>query len=329
MASTRGHLPQFDGNASEWDVFAEQLTYYFVVNGIDDDKKKRAILLSACGTPTYKLLKTLVAPAELTSKSFAELVELAKEHYTPKPSVIMCRFKFNTSFRQEGEPMTQFITRLRDLASHCEYGASSKELIRDRLVCGVRDDTLQRTLLAVAKLSYEKAYELAVLHESAAQNSRLLSTSHAMPVAVHYRASSTNPSSEDAQPRQCYRCGRSHAAKMCRFKDVVCNFCSKRGHIQRVCQSRLRQQQSRSPPAGSAPGKQPYTHWVEEGTEPPASAGVNHPPTTHESPHHKPLPVDYNVFVVGTDKEAHPPATQESPPQEPLSGLQCVWGGNR
>ena len=144
----------------------------------------------------------------------------------------------------------------------------------------MRDDTLQRTLLVVAKLSYEKAYELAVLHESAAQNSRLLSTSHATPVAVHYRASSTNPSSEDAQPRQCYRCGGSHAAKTCRFKDV-CNFCSKRGHIQRVCQSRLRQQQSRSPPARSAPGKQPYTHKVEEGTEPPASAGVNHPPIYH------------------------------------------------
>ena len=190
----------------------------------------------------------------------------------------------------------------------------------------MRDDTLQRRLLAVAKLSYEKAYELAVLHESAAQNSRLLSTSHATPVAVHYCASSTNLSPEDAQPRQCYRCGGNHAAKTCRFKDVVCNFCSKKGHIQRVCQSRLRQRQSRSPPARSALGKQPYTHKVEEGTEPPASAGVNHPPATQESPPQEPLPVDYNVFGVGTDKKAHPPATQESPPQEPLPVDYSVFG---
>ena len=113
---------------------------------------------------------------------------------------------------------------------------------------------------------------------------------------------------------------------MCRFKDVVRNFCCKRGHIQRVCQSRLRQQQFRSPPARSALGKQPYTHKVEEGTEPPASAGVNHPPTTHESLHHEPLPVNYNVFVVETDKEAHPPATQESPPPEPLPVDYNVFG---
>ena len=63
-------------------MFAEQLSYYFVANGIDDADKKRAVLLSACGAATYKLLNTLVAPAELTTKSFAELVQLAKEHYT-------------------------------------------------------------------------------------------------------------------------------------------------------------------------------------------------------------------------------------------------------
>ena len=62
-------LPECSGSASEWDVFAEQLSFYFTANGITDAGKQRAILLSACGTTTYKLLKTLVAPAELTSKS--------------------------------------------------------------------------------------------------------------------------------------------------------------------------------------------------------------------------------------------------------------------
>ena len=155
--SSHGRLPEFTGSATEWDVFAEQLSFYFTANGITDGDKKRAILLSACGTTTYKLLKTLVAPAELTTKSFAELVKLAQEHHNPKPSVIMRRFRFNTSVRQEGESITKFVTRLRDSASHCEYGDSATELVRDRLVCGVRDDTLQRTLLAVSKLTFDKA----------------------------------------------------------------------------------------------------------------------------------------------------------------------------
>ena len=184
MTSHR-RLPEFSGSATEWDVFAEQLSFYFTANGITDGDKQRAILLSACGTTTYKLLKTLVAPAEVTSKSFSDLVKLVQEHHNPKPFIILRRFCFNTCVRQERELITAYVTRLRDLASHCEYGDSTKELIRDRLVCGVRDDALQRALLAVAKLTFDKAFELALLHESAAQNARLLSDP-SFTTAVHY-----------------------------------------------------------------------------------------------------------------------------------------------
>ena len=34
---------------------------------------------------------------------------------------------------------------------------------------------------------------------------------------------------------KCYRCGSTHAASHCRFKDYVCHRCGKRGHISRVC----------------------------------------------------------------------------------------------
>ena len=183
------------------------------MNGITEEDKQRAILLSACGTTTYKLLKTLVAPAELTSKSFSELVKLAQEHYNPKPSVIMRRYQFNTCVRQEGESVTAYVTRLRDLASHCEYGDSAKELIRDRLVCGVRDDALQRTLLAVAKLTFDRAFELALLHESAVQNARLLRDSPSTK-PVHYADPAGLP--KDLSPeKSCFRCGGSHYAKDC------------------------------------------------------------------------------------------------------------------
>ena len=243
MAS-HGRLPEFNGSATEWDVFAEQLSFYFTVNGIMDEDKQRAILLSACGTTTYKLLKTLLAPVELTSKSFSELVKLAQEHHNPKPSVIMRRFRFNTCVRHEGESITVYVTRLRDLASHYKYGDSAKEVIRDRLVCGVRDDTLQRALLAVAKLTFDKAFELALLHESAAQNARLLS-GPSPTTTVHFAEPPGLPT-DLPSGKVCYRCGGSHYAKDCRFKDTVCNYCHKKGHLQLVCRSRAKQLQSQS-----------------------------------------------------------------------------------
>ena len=98
MAALQGPLPEFSGAANEWEIFVKQLTHYFVANGIDDAAKQRATLLSACKMATYKLLRTLVAPAALTIKTFDELVGLAREHHNPKPSVIMRRFLFNTQY---------------------------------------------------------------------------------------------------------------------------------------------------------------------------------------------------------------------------------------
>ena len=181
MATFQGHIPNFSGVPDDWEIYTEQLTHYFTASGNDDADKKRAILLSTCGTAAYKLLKTLVAPANLSTMSFEDLVKKALEHYNPQPSMIMRRFKFNSSVRQQGESVANFVSRLRDLASNCEYGDSAKELIRDRLVCGIRDDRLQRTLLAVPKLTFEKAFELALLHESAEQNAQMLRA----PVEVH------------------------------------------------------------------------------------------------------------------------------------------------
>ena len=38
----------------------------------------------------------------------------------------------------------------------------------------------------------------------------------------------------------CFRCGGSHSQVGCRFKDVSCNYCGKKGHIAKVCYSRER-----------------------------------------------------------------------------------------
>ena len=214
-------------------------------------------------------------------------MEKALEHYNPQPSVIMRRFNFNSCVRQLAESVANFVSRLRALASHCEYGDSAKELIRDRLVCGVRDDRLQRTLLAVPKLTFEKAFELALLHESAEQNVQMLRAA----VEVHVTSKLAPNATGCDRPTPlslCYHCGGQHMAKTCRFKEALCNHCGKKGHIKRVCRSRGR------PPGqahrAGAQWKTSRTHLVdsEEQDSMPAA------PT--------PLSVDYNMYVLGTDR---------------------------
>ena len=301
MASFHGRVPEFSGATDDWDIFTEQLSHYFTASGITAADKKRAVLLSTCGTIIYKLLKTLVSPDDLTSKTFDELVKLVQDHHHPQPSVIMRRFRFNTCVRQQGETVAAFVTRLRDLASHCEYGDSAKELIRDRLVCGIRNDHMQRGLLEVAKLTFEKAFEMALLHEAAEQNSRALNAPldvHRTSTSIKHRPRPTDRTTDRATTA-CYRCGGRHLANDCRFRSSVCNYCKKKGHIQRVCRSRLRQTEHREGSNEREPKRDAQrrdrdrdrAHRVDDETEPPP-------------PEPNPRQVDYNMFVVCTNRVA-------------------------
>ena len=80
-----GKVGEFDGAIEEWSLYVERLEQYFA-NDIVASDKKRAILLSGCGVPTYKLIRSLVAPAKLSDKPFAELDTGVQDHHHPGPS---------------------------------------------------------------------------------------------------------------------------------------------------------------------------------------------------------------------------------------------------
>ena len=48
-----------------------------------------------------------------------------------------------------------------------------EEFLRDRLVCGLRDDWVQRRLLAESKLTFAKVFEIAQASELAEQGVRV------------------------------------------------------------------------------------------------------------------------------------------------------------
>ena len=86
-------------------------------------------------------------------------------------------------------------------------------MIRDRLVCGVQHDGIQK---AEKDLTYDKALELAKSIE-AAENSRQIKNGSGAaftepPPKLHYAASGKTPKSTFKDtPVVCYRCGGNHS----------------------------------------------------------------------------------------------------------------------
>ena len=70
-------------------------TRFRIANGITDGAKKWAVFLSVIGASNYKLLSSLIAPAKPGEKEYSALVDKLTEHFTPAPSEIVKRYKFD------------------------------------------------------------------------------------------------------------------------------------------------------------------------------------------------------------------------------------------
>ena len=176
MAALLGKAEEFDSAKEEWSQYVERLGYFFVANGITAADKKRAVLLAVVGPATYTVLRNLISPTKPGEVSYSDIVKTLTDHFSPAPSEIVQRFKFNCRARKPGESVATYVAELRAIAEFCNFGGTLEDMLRDRLVCGINDSAIQRRLLAEPKLTFKKALDLSRGLETAARNVEELKT---------------------------------------------------------------------------------------------------------------------------------------------------------
>ena len=232
--SVIGNLEPFDPESDNWLAYTERLEQFFAVNSVPDEKKV-ATLLTVIGKKAYDLLRNLLAPEKPATKGYDRLVQTMQTHLDPQPLIIVQRFKFHQRSQKSGESIAQFVAELRKCAEYCDFQNKLDEAIRDRLVCGLCNETIQKRLLAEKNLTLAAAIEIAQGMEAATKQTTELravsgqSQSH----EIH------SVSKPTAKPKKkCYRYGKTgHLPSICHFRDQKCRRCDKVGHIAKVCNS--------------------------------------------------------------------------------------------
>ena len=138
------------------------------------------MLLSECGVATYKV-------------EYLALIKRIHEHFVPKQSVIVQRFKFNTCVRQAGKSVSMFVAHLRALSEHCEFGNTLEDMLRDCLIYGIADSQMQHAMLAEPNLKFAKAFELTQTMESADHNTHKLQSNTPMHLLTDQSTQQRNP----------------------------------------------------------------------------------------------------------------------------------------
>jgi hypothetical protein len=235
-----GTIGPFDCATDSWSSYQERLEQVLAVNDIPNDKKV-AVLLSVMGGKAYDKLRSLTAPAKPKDKSFKVLCETMTSHFSPKPLIIAERFRFYKRNQQTGESIAEYCVAIQRLTEHCEFGTTLNDALRDRLVCGLANEHVQRKLLVEADLTYERAKAIAIASETATKDAEELRRQPTVEVNKLTKARrSADFKSATKETVTCTRCGKSnHDQSQCYFRDKVCHKCSKLGHTQKMCRSKI------------------------------------------------------------------------------------------
>ena len=244
-----GNVPKL-GDGYTFDEWLELLEAWFDANGIQDDGNKRAIFLTNLGSKSYHTLHALLQPEKPTEKTYGECKKALAEHFAPKPTEIFQRYRFYTLVQKKDETIPEFVAKLRQLSDGCKF-KELDNMLRDRLVVGCRDTTIQRKLLSESELTFEKALNIARAMEIAdkdVENLRSIGKLsdaetpdelHKIRLQKPKTSQKQNPGSTQAEvnaKKRCWRCGSAnHTPPSCPFSKEKCFKCSQLGHTKSQC----------------------------------------------------------------------------------------------
>ncbi len=254
-----GNIETFNPKETEITAYIERLEQLFMCNDVAE-KKKVAMLLTFVGGEA-------LAPTLPSQKTYAELIDQLKRHYSPKRLIIAERYKFHTAHQESNEDINHFAARLQNLAKHCGFGDFLNDSLRDRLVCGLLSDSIKRRLLTEVGLTFEQAYTTAIGMELAEgqlkamgpdlsqvnkiyqkpnfQGPNLSPKNNRPKVMGQFRANfgSTN-NAASFKNQTCRRCSRNHFNNNnCPAISWKCFACGQIGHTARssMCRNRIQE----------------------------------------------------------------------------------------
>ena len=137
---------------SNWEFFKQRWDDYEIATGLrnQESQVRLVTLRSIKGRECLQILKNPGLSGEQSS-SVADVLSALERYFSPQKNVVFERFEFNSSFQSPSETVDSYINNLRYLASTCEFGALTDELIRDRLVIGVKESSLKEKITERAK----------------------------------------------------------------------------------------------------------------------------------------------------------------------------------
>ena len=210
----------------DWPKWLRQFEQYRLASGLSEKGEECQVstLLYYLGENAEDVLDTTRISAE--NKKYSRVVEEFDNYFKVRKNIIYERARFNKRNQLPNKPVEQFITEVHRLGDSCEFGEMKEDLIRDRLVVGIREHSLSERLQMEPDLTLDKAKWLIRQRDAVKEQQETLKTpmeEEGTLDAVSKRTSRRilppiplAVSPPFIPPRSCKRCGKgSHSRQSC------------------------------------------------------------------------------------------------------------------
>lgn len=227
----------FDQNISKnYEKFKQNFRIYLMASGLENktDERKVAIFLNVAGEDAIEVFNTFQL-TEAQKTNYNDVVAAFDNYCKPRCNETYDRFKFFSRSQQEGETFDNFIKELKILAKPCNFGDQKDSLIRDRIILGIQNLSLQEKLLSTGNLQLEKAEQLCRAAEASKLQIKGIKGEEVNAIKKFDKKKEATKETKNEQEYDCLKCGRKHRRGECPAHGKKCNRCKKIGHFEVGC----------------------------------------------------------------------------------------------
>ena len=223
----------------KWKRFRRAWDSYSLATGLSEraEDAQVATLLTVIGEEAREVYSTFTEwENEGDSKKIAPVLQQFERYCEPRKNVPFERYRFNRRSQEPGESYDQYRTALRKLAEGCGFASiTPDEMLRDRLVFGIRDSKTRERLLREPALTLKWTDEICHAAESMVSQLKLVEDDPSSGVNV-LKAPMAPKRAQDRGP-ECPNCGQRHDPRRREACPAFGKACRKRNHFAVKCRS--------------------------------------------------------------------------------------------
>ena len=153
-----------------WKIFKQRWKTYVILSHLESqpNEVQVALFLHTLADDALKTYNGFQFNTSDDSRTVEEIIEKFDNFVVGEIKETYERYIFNKRCQEEGEMFDRFLSDLRSLVKTCGYCNNCvNSMLRDRIILGIRDTSVQTELLKVRNLTLERCIDICKAAENA------------------------------------------------------------------------------------------------------------------------------------------------------------------